>query len=54
MNSLYLATVSSRAANPEIVKSLTHVLVPTVVRLFDQVASLPSENQSFQAVQIED
>ena len=38
MNSLYLATVSSRAANQEIVKSLTHVLVPTVVRLVDQVA----------------
>jgi hypothetical protein len=54
INSLYLATVSSRAANPEIVKSLTHVLVPTVVRLVDQVASLPSENQPFQAVQVEE
>jgi hypothetical protein len=54
MNSLYLATVSSRAANPEIVKSLTHVLVPTVVRLVDQVASLLPENQPSQAVQIEE
>ena len=52
MNNFYLATVSSRAANQEIVKSLTHVLVPTVVRLIDQVASLPKENQP-QTVQLE-
>ncbi len=54
MNSLYLATVSSRAANPEIVKSLTNVLVPTVVRLVDQVASLPQENQSPQVEELEE
>ena len=54
MNNLYLATVSSRAANPEIVKSLTYVLVPTVVRLIDQLASVPSENQTSQTVQIEE
>ena len=52
MNSFYLATVSSRAANPEIVKSLTHVLVPTVVRLVDELASLPIENQPTQVVQL--
>jgi hypothetical protein len=52
-NSLYLATVSSRAANQEIVKSLTHVLVPTVVRLVDQVACLPKENQPPQTIQLE-
>ncbi len=33
----FLATVSSRQANQEILKSLTKVLVPTVVRLFNQV-----------------
>jgi hypothetical protein len=53
INSLYLATVSSRAANQEIVKSLTDVLVPTVVRLIDQVAFLPEENQPLQTVQLE-
>ena len=37
MNNLYLATVSSRAADQKIVKSLTHVLVPTVVKLVDQI-----------------
>jgi len=54
MSDLYLATVSSRTANPEIVKSLTHVLVPTVVKLLDPVASLPSEVQPPQAVQAEE
>jgi hypothetical protein len=53
ISSLYLATVSSRAANQEIVKSLTHVLVPTFVRLVDQVACLPKENHPLQTVQLE-
>ncbi len=52
INSLYLATISSRAANQEIVKSLTQVVVPTVVRLVDQIASLPTENQIPQTVQL--
>ena len=38
IGNLYLATVSSRAANQEIVKSLTQVVVPTVARLVDQLA----------------
>lgn len=54
MNNFYLATVSSRAANQEIVKSLTHVLVPTVVRLLDQLNRQPSENQPPQALQLEE
>ena len=54
MNNFYLATVSSRAANQKIVKSLTHVLVPTVVRLIDQIAYLPTENQLPQTVQFEE
>ena len=53
INSNYLATVSSRAANQEIVKSLTHVLVPTVVRLVDQVASMPKEIELPQTVQLD-
>ncbi|MCL4430076.1 MAG: hypothetical protein M1167_04920 [Chloroflexi bacterium] len=54
MNSLYLATVSSRGANQEIVKSLTQVVVPTVVRLIDQIGSVPPENQLLQAVTAEE
>jgi hypothetical protein len=39
INNLYLATVSSRATNQEIVKSLTQIVVPTVVHLVDLIAS---------------
>jgi hypothetical protein len=52
MSNLYLATVSSRAANQEIVKSLTQVVVPTVARLVDQLAASPLENQPQQTLQI--
>ncbi len=54
MNNLYLATVSSRAANQEIVRSLTHVLVPTVVNLVEQVACQAKENQLPQDVPTEE
>ena len=54
MNNLYFATVSTQAANQEIVKSLTHVVVPIIVGLVDQAASLPSENQALQNVQLEE
>ncbi len=45
INSLYLATVSSRTANLEIVKSLTQVVVPTVAKLIDQNSIVPTETQ---------
>lgn len=51
MNNLYLATVSSRAADKKTVKALTHVLVPTVVKLVDQLASEDSENQPLESSQ---
>ncbi len=54
MNNLYLATVSSRVANQKIVKSLTHVVVPTVVKLVDQLVSQISENQPLQTLQLEE
>ena len=54
MNNFYLATVSSRVANQEIVKSLTQVVVPTVVKLVDQIASSPTENQLPQTVPLEE
>jgi len=36
IENLYLATVSSREADPKIINSLTHVLVPTIVKLLNQ------------------
>jgi hypothetical protein len=39
MDNLYLATVSSRKANQEIVKSLTQVVVPTIAHFVDQLES---------------
>jgi hypothetical protein len=53
INDFYLATVSSRTANQEIVKSLTHVVVPTVVRLVDQLASMPTGSQLSESIQLE-
>ena len=54
MGNLYLATVSWRAANQEIVKSLTNVVIPTVVRLVDQLATSLSENQPQQTIQLKE
>ncbi len=50
MSSLYLATVSSRAADPKIVKSLTQVIVPTMVKLIDQTAPAAKEKELPQTV----
>jgi len=38
INNAYLVTVSSKTADPKSVASLTHVIVPTVVALMDQIA----------------
>ena len=54
MGNLYLATVSSRTANQEIVKSLTKVIIPMVVGLVDQLASSVSENQPQQTIQLKE
>ncbi len=54
MDNLFLATVSTRAANQEIIKSLTHVLIPTVVRLVDQIVSSPKEKPVPQVLQPEE
>ncbi len=40
MNNRYLVNVSSRAADEKIVKMLTSVIVPTVVKLVDQISEL--------------
>jgi len=54
MNSLYLATVSSRAANQEIVKSLTQVVVPTVAKFIGQTPIVPTEPQNSSTFEIEE
>jgi hypothetical protein len=54
LNDLYLATVSSRSGNQEIVKSFTHVLIPTVVNLLDQLASMPKEEPHLQTSPLEE
>ncbi len=41
----YLATVSSRAVDQKIIKALTHVFVPTVVKLADQAATASIEKE---------
>jgi hypothetical protein len=40
MNNRYLVNVSSRAADEKMVKMLTSVIVPTVVKLVDQISEL--------------
>ncbi len=45
-NSRYLATVSSRAADEKMVKALTCVIVPTIIRLLDQVSPASIDNPS--------
>jgi hypothetical protein len=52
IDSFFLATVSSRTANQKILKSLTHVVVPTVVKLVDKSASFPVEDLVPQPVQV--
>jgi hypothetical protein len=54
LNDLYLATVSSRSGNQEIVKSFTHVLIPTVVNLLDQLASMPKDEPHLQTSQLKE
>ena len=49
----FLATFSSRTANPEILKSLTQVVVPTVIRLVNQIET-HSKNQSPKSEQVEE
>jgi len=54
MGNLYLATVSSRKANQEIVKSLTRVVVPTIAHFVDQFESSHSENQPQRTIQLKE
>ena len=47
MDNCYLVTVSSRSAEEKMVKALTCVIVPTVVRLLDQISPALPDNQLF-------
>jgi len=48
----FIATVSLPTVKPEILKSLTQVVVPTIVRLVNQIEP-HSKNQSFETEQVE-
>jgi hypothetical protein len=54
LDNLYLATVSSRKANQEIVKSLTQVVVPTIAHLVKQLESPQSESSIQKTIQLQD
>jgi hypothetical protein len=54
MGNLYLATISSREAKQEIVKSLTQVVVPTIAHFVDKLESSHSENQTQQTIQLKE
>ena len=49
----FLATVTSKTANQEILRSLTQVVVPTVVRLVNQI-SAQTENEKQKAQELEE
>ena len=52
MNNRYLVNVSSHAADEKMIKTLTSVIVPTVVKLVDQISEL-STNELHQAKESE-
>ena len=47
INNCYLATASSPAADEKIVKALTRVIVPTVMKLLDQISPALPNSQLF-------
>jgi len=56
IDGLYLATVSSKKANPKTLSSLSQVLIPTIVRLIDQQNFDKCEEvpQTFQTLPIDE
>jgi predicted regulator of Ras-like GTPase activity (Roadblock/LC7/MglB family) len=44
-NNSYLATVSSRAADEKMIRALNCVIVPTIIRLMDQIATPATSDQ---------
>lgn len=46
MNDIYLVTVTSRKADMNYVKTVTQVLIPTILRLLDKINSAPLKNKT--------
>jgi hypothetical protein len=46
LNDLYFVTVTSRKADIKYVDTVTHVLIPTVLRLLEKICSAPLKNNS--------
>lgn len=53
VNNRYVATVSSLAADEKMVKALTCVIVPTVIKLLDQIVPASPDNLSVDAAEPE-
>jgi len=46
MNDIYLVTVTSRKADMNYVNTVTHVLIPTILRLLDKINPAPLKNKT--------
>ena len=46
MNDIYLVTVTSKKADMNYVKTVTQVLIPTILRLLDKINSAPLKNNT--------
>jgi len=46
MNDIYLVTVTSRKADMTYVNTVTHVLIPTILRLLDKINPTPLKNKT--------
>jgi len=46
MNDIYLVTVTSKKADMNYVNTVTHVLIPTILRLLDKINSTPLKNKT--------
>jgi predicted regulator of Ras-like GTPase activity (Roadblock/LC7/MglB family) len=46
MNDIYLVTVTSKKADMNYVKTVTHVLIPTILRLLDKINPSPLKNKT--------
>jgi len=45
MNDIYLVTVTSKKADMNYVNTVTHVLIPTILRLLDKINPAPSKTK---------
>lgn len=45
---LFLVSISSRKANPKVLKSLIHVIIPTMVSLINKIVEFPIKTEEYQ------